>query len=178
MVRSRFDRGTVLGCVMSRIDFVTGAPERYIGDVSRLAAIPNRLHEVLAGHTTIELQHSPGDGDWTPVRVLAHLLSYACHTGEFINRIVWMQEPTLVQWDEVEEVEREGWVRLDGGRLLALLRAEIERTVDLLSETPDAVWGRPGIHLIGGRRSLRQQVRQHIRHLESHIEQIEQALTE
>lgn len=161
---------------MSRIDFVTGAPERYIGDVRALAAIPDRLRDVLAGHTTAQLRRAPSDEEWPPVRVLAHLLSYARHSGEFIHRIAWMQEPTLVPWDEPEEVERERWARLDGGRLLALLRAEIEGTVELLSGTPDASWGRPGIHPMGGRRSLRQQVRAHVRHMESHIAQIEQAL--
>jgi hypothetical protein len=163
---------------MSRIDFVTGAPERYIGDVRALGAIPDRLRSVLAGHTTAQLRRALAEGEWPPVRVLAHLLSHARHSGEFIQLIASMQEPTLVPWDEAEEVERERWERLDGGRLLALLRAEVEGTVELLSVTPDASWGRPGIHPLGGRRSLRQQVRAHIRHLESHIEQIEQALAD
>ncbi len=163
---------------MSRIDFVTGAPERYIGDVRALAAIPDRLRDVLAGHTTAQLRGAPAEEEWAPVRVLAHLLSYARHNGEFLHRIAWMEEPVLVPWDEAEEVERERWARLDGGRLLALLRAEIDGTVALLSVTPDASWGRPGIHPLGGRRSLRQQVRAHVRHLESHIDQIERALAD
>lgn len=163
---------------MSRIDFVTGAPERYIGEVRSLAAIPDRLRDVLKGHTPTELHGAPAENEWPPVRVLAHLLSYARHTGEFIFRVAWMQEPVLVTWDEAEEVEREGWGRLEGAELLALLRAEIESSVTLLSGTPDASWGRPGIHPVGGRRSLRQQVRSHIRHLEVHIDQIERALAD
>ncbi len=163
---------------MSRIDFVTGAPERYIADVRALSALPDRLAEVLAGHTTAQLRRAPSDEEWPPVRVLAHLLSYQRHIGEFMYRIAWMQEPTLVLWDEPEEVERERWPRLDGGRLQAMLRHEIERTVDLLSETPDAAWGRPGIHPLGGRRSLRQQVQLAITHFEEHVAQIEAALAD
>ena len=160
---------------MSRIDFVTGAPERYIGEVRALAAIPDRLRAALEGRAAEDLRRAPSEGEWSPVRVLAHLLSYARHTGEFIYRIAWMQEPVLVSWDEAAEVEREGWERLEGRELLALIRAEIEGTVALLSETPDASWGRPGLHPLGGRRSLRQQVRTHVRHLENHIAQIEAA---
>ena len=160
---------------MSRIDFVTGAPERYIGEVRALAAIPDRLRAALEGHSAEDLRRAPSEGEWSPVRVLAHLLSYARHTGEFIYRIAWMQEPVLVSWDEAAEVEREGWERLEGRELLARIRAEIESTVALLSETPDASWGRPGLHPLGGRRSLRQQVRTHVRHLEDHIAQIEAA---
>ena len=161
---------------MSRIDFVTGAPERYIGEVRALAALPERLRAVLAGHSPEELHRAPTDGEWTTVRVLAHLLSDARHTGEFIYRIAWMQEPVLVPWDEAEEVEREGWVLLGGEELLARIRAEIESTVALLSETPDASWGRPGAHPVAGRRSLRQQVRRHVQHFEEHIAQIDRAL--
>lgn len=160
---------------MSRIDFVTGAPERYIGEVRALAAIPDRLRAALEGHAAEDLRRVPSEGEWSPARVLAHLLSYARHTGEFIYRIAWMQEPVLVSWDEAAEVEREGWERLEGPELLARIRAEIESTVALLSETPDASWGRPGLHPLGGRRSLRQQVRRHVRHLEDHIAQIEAA---
>ena len=162
---------------MSRIDFVTGAPERYIGEVRALAAVPDRLRLALAGQTDEALRRSPPGAEWSPVRVLAHLLSYARHSREFIYRIAWMEEPESVIWDEADEVEREGWERLGGAELLALIRSEIESTVALLSGTPDASWGRPGLHPIRGRRSLRQQVRGHIDHLEEHIGQIEAALT-
>ena len=162
---------------MSRLDFVTGAPERYIGDVEALAAIPVRVRSVLAGHTTTQLRRAPAEGEWPPVRILAHMLSYTHHVREFIHRMRWMEEPTLVLWDEASEVEERRWAHLDGGRLMRLLRDEINPTVDLLSETPDAAWGRPGIHPLGGRRSLRQQVRAHVAHLERHIDQIESALT-
>ena len=161
---------------MSRIDFVTGAPERYIGEVRALATVPDRLREVLSGQAVEDLRRVPSETEWPPVRVLAHLLSYARHTGEFIYRIAWMQEPLLVTWDEAEEVEREGWDRLEGAELFARIRAEIEETVALLSVTPDASWGRPGLHPVWGRRSLRQQVRTHVHHLEEHIAQIERVL--
>ena len=88
---------------MSRIDFVTGAPERYIGEVRALAAVPDRLREVLSGQAVEDLRRVPSETEWPPVRVLAHLLSYARHTGEFIYRIAWMEEPLLVTWDEAEE---------------------------------------------------------------------------
>ena len=161
---------------MSRIDFVTGAPERYIGEVRALAAVSDRLRAALAGQSEEALLRSPSGSEWSPVRVLAHLLSYARHGGQFISRIAWMQEPVSVPWDEAEEVEREGWERLGGAELLALIRSEIEATVSLLSETPDASWGRAGLHPVRGRRSLLRQVRGHIEHLEEHVGQIEAAL--
>lgn len=166
---------------MSRIDFVTGAPERHMHLVEALGAIPDRLERVLAGHSTNELQAVPGGGEWAAARILSHMIAYARHNHEFIYRIVWMTDPIREPWDE--EAAEQGWDDLNGAALVAALRAAIGETVELLSETPDASWGRPGIaggrgadHSSGTRRSLRQQVGGHTEHLEGHLDHIEELL--
>src|SRR5690606_35290590 len=50
------------GPVLSRIDFVTGAPEKYAHLVDALATVPDRLRLVLRGRTTAELRREPGEG--------------------------------------------------------------------------------------------------------------------
>ncbi len=166
---------------MSRIDFVTGAPKRHMHLVEALGAIPDRLQAMLAGHSTSELQAAPADGEWAAARILSHMISYARRNHEFIYRIVWMTDPIREPWDE--DAEEQGWEQLDGAALVAALRAAIGETVELLSETPDASWGRPGIagargsdRSGGTRRSLRQQVSEHTAHLEEHLLHIEQLL--
>lgn len=166
---------------MSRIDFVTGAPERYMHLVEALGAIPDRLERVLAGHSTGELRTAPAGDEWAAARILSHMISYARHNHEFIHRIVWMTDPIREPWDE--DAEEQGWESLDGAALVADLREAIGETVQLLSETPDASWGRPGIaggrgaeHGGGTRRSLRQQVGGHTEHLEGHLAHIEELL--
>lgn len=167
---------------MSRIDFVTGAPERHMHLVEALGAIPDRLEAVLAGHSTGELQAAPSGDEWAAARILSHMISYARRNHEFIYRIVWMTDPVREPWDE--DAEEQGWESLDGAALVAALRAAIGETVELLSETPDASWGRPGIaggrgadHGGGTRRSLRRQVGDHTAHLEQHLDHIEELLT-
>lgn len=167
---------------MSRIDFVTGAPERHMHLVEALGGIPDRLEAVLAGHSTNELRAAPADGEWAAARILSHMISYARRNHEFIYRIVWMTDPIREPWDE--EAEEQGWEQLDGAALVAALRAAIGETVQLLSETPDASWGRPGIagergadRGGGTRRSLRRQVDDHTTHLDEHLSHIEQLLT-
>lgn len=158
---------------MSRIDFVTGAPEKYMPLVQELSLIPDRVERLVAGSTARDLQKAPAEGEWGPSRVLAHMVSYAIHNGEFIRQIAWMTDPRRRPWDEDAEVASLGLANKNGATLAEALREPIAETIELLSSTPDAGWGRPGTVPGRGRRSLRQQVRAHIDHLNEHIEQVE-----
>ena len=161
---------------MSRIDFVTGAPEKYMPLVQDLTQIAVRLEPLIASYTSRDLQRTPSEDAWGASRVLAHMISYAIHNGEFINQIVWMTDPRRRAWDEDAEVSSEGWTNKNGAALLEALREPTNETIELLSGTPDASWGRPGTGPGGGRRSLRQQVQAHTEHLNEHIDQIEALL--
>src|SRR5690606_7948580 len=143
---------------MARIDFVTGAPQRYMPLVDRLSVLPDRLGRVLAGRSRGDLQREPAEGEWSAARVAAHMVSYARHNHGFIFNMSWMTEPTRQPWDEEAEVGSEGWERLDGPGLVEAFEAELRKTIDVLVETPDASWGRSGTIPNRGRRSLRQQV--------------------
>jgi hypothetical protein len=156
---------------MSRIDFVTGAPERFMPLVDGLSTVADRAAAALGGVSAAEARQTP-EGEWSAARILAHMVSYARHNHEFIFAMAWMTDAERQRWDEASEVEAEGWDRLEVSPLLDLLRAELTPTVELLSETPDASWGRAGIVPGRGRRSLRQQVQGHLDHLDEHIEQL------
>ena len=160
---------------MSRIDFVTGAPEKYMPLVQELTLIPARVEAVLGRGTAGDLQRAP-EGEWSPARILAHMICYARHNGDFIRQIAWMTEPQSQPWDEDDEVSREGLVTKNSAALLESLSAAIGETIELLAHTPDAQWGRPGTVPNYGRRSLRQQLRAHIDHFGDHIDQLEALL--
>ncbi len=161
---------------MSRIDFITGAPEKYTPLVQDLTRVAERLEPIVASYTGRDLQKAPSEADWAPSRVLAHMISYAIHNGEFINQIVWMTDPRRRAWDEDAEVSSEGWTNKNGAALIEALREPLNETIELLSGTPDASWGRPGTVPGRGRRSLRQQVQAHTEHLNEHIDQVEALL--
>jgi DinB superfamily len=161
---------------MSRIDFVTGAPEKYMSLVRDLTQVAERLEPLVASYTSRDLQRAPSEDAWGASRVMAHMISYAVHNGEFINQIIWMTDPRRRAWDEDGEVSSEGWTNKNGAALLEALREPLNETIELLSGTPDASWGRPGTVPGRGRRSLRQQVRAHIDHLNEHIDQVEELL--
>lgn len=156
---------------MSRIDFVTGAPEKYAHLVDNLATVPERLRDVLANRRDAELRRAPEDG-WSVVRILAHMRLYAERNGVFIHQMGTMTDPVRQPF---EESEAEAYASLSADRLLDEFEREVGKTVAFLSLLPDASWGRPG-RLAAGRRSLRQQVQLHTDHLNEHIAQIERVL--
>jgi hypothetical protein len=161
---------------MARIDFVTGAPEKYMSLVQELTLVPSRIETIVAGHAARDLQSTP-EGEWSAARVLAHMISYARHNGDFIRLIAWMTSPERQSWDEDDEISREGLATKNSAALLEALSAAIAETIELLSHTPDAQWGRPGTVPGYGYRSLRQQLRAHIDHLNDHATQLEDLLS-
>ena len=143
--------------------------------VDRLGIVPERVEWVLASRAGAQLGNAR-TGSWAPSRVLAHMLSYARHNGAFIYLIALMTDPIRQPWDEEAEIETERWLYLDTAGYVSALQKELAPTIDLLSGTPDASWGRPGVHPTEGRRSLRAQVESHANHMHEHIGQLADAL--
>lgn len=161
---------------MARIDFVTGNAQLYVPDVEALAAIPDRVQALLAGHSNADLREAPTEGEWSAMRILQHMTFYAREHHHNLFRMAWQADPLLSQWDEAEYIHREGWNLLDGSALLQALTDALAETVELLKDLPDASWGRAGLHHRGGRRSIRQQVKRSAEHHHEHLEQLERAL--
>ena len=161
---------------MARIDFVTGNAQLYVPDVEALAAIPDRVEALLAGHSNADLREAPADGEWSATRILQHMTFYARENHHNLFRMVWEADPLMSEWDEEQYIHREGWNLLDGSALLQPLTDALAETVELLKDLPDASWGRAGLHQRAGRRSIRQQVKRSNEHHHEHLAQLEQAL--
>jgi hypothetical protein len=158
---------------MARIDFVTGAPEKYAHLVEALATVATRARAAVEGHREAELRRDPAGGGWSPHRTLAHMALFAQRNGVFIHQMGTMTDPDRLAFDE--EAETQALLGKSPAALLDLIEDEIGGTVAFLSVTPDASWGRPG-RIGGARRSLRQQVASHGSHMAEHIDQIATAL--
>ena len=159
---------------MARIDFVTGAPEKYAQLVEALATVSERLRGVAANARAGAWTTAPRDGgDWTAQHTLAHMALYAQKNGVFIHQMATMTEPARLAFDE--DAETAALEARPVSDLIAIVLSEVGATVDLLAGTPDAAWGRPG-SIRGARRSLRQQVQSHADHLQEHVDQIAEAL--
>lgn len=157
-----------------RINFVTGATRRYVGDVEALAGIPVRLEAAVEGQRPDWYRFNGGvEGAWPPARVLGHMIAYARQTRENLYRMAWMTDPILNPLDDEAEAERSSWESQDPAQLVEAFSDTIAETVHLLKELPDSSWGRPGQSPAFGRRSIRQSVRAASRHLDEHVAQLE-----
>ena len=155
-----------------RINFVTGASRRHMPEIEALSGLPDRVAALFAGQPAAWARQAP-EGEWNPVRVLGHLVAYAQVSRENLDRMSHMTDPIIKRVDDEGENERHHWESQSADRLLAGLAQANGKSVALLTELPDASWGRPGQHPEDGRRSIRQQAFAMAAHFREHIAQIE-----
>jgi len=149
----------------TRIDFVTGAPERYASLVDALSVVPNRYRDTLGRVADSAMRLEPTEG-WAPQRILAHVTFLAEANEVFIHQMATMTEPVRKPFPtgfEAHDLEE-----LPGGELLSRIEHAVGQTVALLAFTPDAAWGRPG-YIRDKRQSLKQVVESHIAHFDEHL---------
>ena len=115
------------------------------------------------------LRRDPGNGEWPISRILAHMAVMAQRNGLFIYQMATMTDPARAPLDEDAEAGR--LQHQNPLMLVDLIEAELGKTIALLSHTPDASWGRPG-RKNGLRRSLRQEVETHGKHMHEHLDSI------
>ncbi len=78
---------------MARIDFVTGAPEKYSGLVDQIEQARSSLRAVVAQGTEVDMRLHADPEDWSAKRTLAHLGVYLRLNSVFIRRIATMSDP-------------------------------------------------------------------------------------
>ena len=162
--------------VQNRIDFVTGAVRRYLPDTDALTEIAGEVQALVESHDAASLRSEPGEGEWSALRTLGHMIAYSRVLHDQLDRMAHMTDPVLPMTDDAAVAEREDWESRSPAELAALFSDAIGEAVELLKHVPDSSWGRAGLHPLGGRRSIVQHVRGAGAHLRSHIEQIEAAL--
>lgn len=162
--------------VQNRIDFVTGAVRRYVDDVDAVARLGARAGELLEGRRAAALHAEPAEGEWSASRTLGHMIAYLRALQDQVTRMAWMTDPVLPVVDDEAEAERNAWTSQEPEQLLAALTGEVEAIEELLKHLPDSSWGRAGLHPMMGRRSIIQQVRGAVGHLDGHLDQVEAAL--
>lgn len=153
----------------NRIDFVTGAPEKYAHLVDAVATGPERLRDLVSGRSASELRRDPGDGNWFAARILAHLVVVTQRNATFLYQMSTMTDPVRQPFDEAAESERLQHANPES--LVQAFEAAVGEVVAVLSHTPDAAWGRPG-RKNGLRRSLRQEVESMRDHFDEHLSEV------
>ncbi len=162
---------------MARIDFVTGAPEKYSGLVDQIEQARSSLRALVAQESEARLRLNADTEDWSAKRILAHLGVYLRVNSVFIRRIATMSDPERQAIDEEKIIEESNFMTGSAIDLMQSVDNSVDDTIELLSGTPDASWGRRG-SVDGVSRSLRQQVEGYSSHILEHIEQMKITLSQ
>jgi hypothetical protein len=154
-----------------RVNFVTGAVRRYVPEIEAIAELPALVATATDGRNPAWMRE-PADGDWSPARVVGHLIAYTWQSRENLYRMAYMTDPIMKRTDDDGQNEAHQWDSQTREALLGQLETAITEVVELLKELPDSSWGRPGQHPDDGRRSIKQHARAMRDHFDEHLAQL------
>ena len=111
--------------VQNRIDFVTGAVRRYLPDADALTEIAGKVQALVESHDAASLRNEPGEGEWSALRTLGHMIAYARVLHDQLDRMAYMTDPVLPLTNDAAVAEREGWESRAPAELAALFNDAI-----------------------------------------------------
>jgi hypothetical protein len=158
-----------------RINFVTGATQRYVADVEALASMPGRLEAAVEALPVGAMRVPTTEGELSPARTIGAMIEHARQTGENLYRMAWMTDPVLKPTEPNTSDDTHSWEARNAERLVTWFSEAVAESVHLLKELPDSSWGRPGQSPVSGRRSIRQTVREAVAFYDAEVRRIEAA---
>lgn len=131
-----------------------------------------QVSQALSGVTEDELDRSAEDG-WTPRQVAHHLADSEMEAAVRIRRILAMDEPTIVGYDEKAFAglahDRDFWPSVEAFKWAR------ETTAQLLDRMSEEDWHRAGKHTERGRYSAEDWLEAYASHARDHAAQIRRA---
>jgi hypothetical protein len=143
--------------------------------LTRLAAIPERIAQAVAGWTAAELAQHSADG-WSAAQLLAHLRASDAILSHRVYALLVRDGSPLPAFDERRWAEVAGYGGIEFSESLrryALRRSELIAALERISPED---WQRTGMHEELGPISLTDVIRKLVDHDEEHCAQLE-ALT-
>jgi|SRR5579859_2163445 len=144
--------------------------------VTLLAAVPQRIAQMIQHSSTAELDQSGAPGIWSAANIIAHLRASDAITCPRIYAILVRDNPTLLAFDDRRWAALTGIASLDPHTSLTTWTLQRAELVTTLQHCTAADWQRIGTHEITGPQSLETLVRGLIGHELEHCAQIEDLL--
>lgn len=128
-----------------------------------------KLDQAIRGLTPEDLLAVPVAGKWSTQQVVIHLMDAELAFADRIRRIIAMDDPQLLAWDENAFAARLFYNEQsaeDAVAIVNLLRGQLGR---VLAKLPPEAWQRTGTHSERGRQTLADVVAFADKHLEHHL---------
>lgn len=135
---------------------------------------PDLLDEAVAGLREEHLHARPGPGDWSIQEVVVHLADSDGVSIERMKRIVAMEAPQLLDYDESAFIRRLHPVEQSLEDALLLFSVNRRQWCRVLRVLSPQDFDRIGHHSVSGPVTLRQMIPRYIDHLAAHVRFIDQ----
>ena len=128
----------------------------------------------ICGLTAADLDATPVAGTWSIRQIVVHLLDSDLVGSERMKRVIAMDGPVLLGYDETLFASRLHYQTADVEQVCALFRLNRLLTADLLRRLPEAAFRRTGNHSERGLLTLADLVLDEVEHPEHHLKYIRQ----
>jgi uncharacterized damage-inducible protein DinB len=109
-------------------------------------------------------------GTWSLREIVVHLMDSDLVASDRMKRIIAMENPTLLAFDENEFVRKLGYNELDATLAASIFAQNRELTTAILRRLSDAAFARQGTHNERGPMTLAAIVGLFVNHLNHHLE--------
>lgn len=136
--------------------------------IDRYAAGTDVPLSALAGLSPADLDARPAPG-WSIREIVAHLADSDLVGTDRMRRVIAMENPTLLPYDQDAFVDRLGYAAADVVLAAEAFRANRLLMADVLRRLPADAFARAGTHTERGRMTLADLVAGYAEHLEHHM---------
>jgi hypothetical protein len=141
--------------------------------IERIAAVPGRIAQAVAGRTEEELRTARGPEAWAAGEILAHVrASDEIMSYRFYAMLV-RDNPPLPAFDDRAWAAVAGYAAMDFHEALAGFAVRRAELVRLLRRVPPEGWQRPGSHEVAGIITPASLLAAQVEHEEEHCAQLE-----
>ncbi|HCI78775.1 MAG TPA: hypothetical protein DHW02_03710 [Ktedonobacter sp.] len=138
------------------------------------ANAPSRISTLIQGLDSAALNYTPAEDEWSIHEILVHLADSELVGSWRIRRAIAEPGTTIQAYDEATWAKAMNYKHQNSSAALQLFSALRTSNTQLLRSLPDEVWEHSVVHSENGTMSLYDVFETYIRHIDTHIQQIEQ----
>ncbi|MCC6660791.1 MAG: DinB family protein [Phycisphaerales bacterium] len=137
--------------------------------IERFASGTGDFERAVRGLTPAQFDARPIPGTWTIREITAHLYDSDMVGCDRMRRVIAMDTPLLMGYDQDRYVARLDYARVDPAAAVAAFTANRLLLAPVLRAQPDEAFGRAGVHSERGRETLAHMVKGYCDHLDHHL---------
>lgn len=137
--------------------------------IEKYAAQQDAAHRAMAGLSREQLGRATAPGAWSVAQLVWHLMDSDLVASDRMRRVIAMERPLLLAYDENAYARSLGYERVDPTIAADLFRLNRRATAELLRTLPAEAFGRTGVHSERGVETLADVARMYTQHVDHHM---------